>query len=64
MTVTPSDVNASEMDLAVDAAAHQDFGAEAAELMKKLKACMNPEHNPSRYLRTHGVLTGVLTGYS
>ena len=31
MTVTPSDVNASEMDLAVDAAAHQDFGAEAAD---------------------------------
>ncbi len=28
--------------------------AEAAELLKKLKACMNPEHNPSRYLRTHG----------
>ncbi len=22
--------------------------AEAAELLKKLKACMNPEHNPSR----------------
>ncbi len=38
--------------------------AEAAGLLKKLKACMNPEHNPSRYLRTHAVLTGVLTGYS
>ncbi len=38
--------------------------AEAAELLKKLKACMNPEHNPSRYLRTHGVLVGVLVGYS
>ncbi len=38
--------------------------AEAAELLKKLKACMNPEHNPSRYLRTQAVLAGVLTRYS